>query len=89
MCACSLFVYMHSACVCVCVYACVYRWGGVVKEEKANLSQHALEPSKGQLAVQAFFNEEHALANRNSLPMRRPQVLANQTCEIQRSNGEN
>lgn len=76
-------------CVHVCVHAREYMNGWCDREEKAHLSQHAVEPSRGQPAVQLFSNEEHCRANRSLLPMRRPRLPANRTREVQRSDGQN
>lgn len=46
--------------VSACVYFfLVYLNASCDREEKANLSQHALDPSRGQPAVKVFSNEEH------------------------------
>lgn len=93
---CSIHSRGREECVCApFLCACIYvrllaRTNGRCDiEEKAHLSQHALETSRGQPAVQVFSNEERGRANRSSLPMRRPQLPANQTREVQRSDGQN
>lgn len=54
------------ACMYMCVYVCmpfcmhVYTKAWCDREEKAHLSQHALEPSRGQPAVHVLSNEEHS-----------------------------
>ena len=81
-----LYICVHAdMCLCVCMRV----WTGGATKEKAHLSQHALEPSRGQPAVQVFSNEEHSWANQSSLPMRWPQLPANQTREVQRSDRQN
>lgn len=53
-------VYIFCASIYVCVSVCmlVYMSRWCDEEEKANLSQHALETSRGQRAVQVFSNED-------------------------------
>lgn len=82
----GLFAFMRLR---VRMWVCSIWTVGFNGGEKAHLSQHALEPSKGQPAVQVVSNEEPSWANQSSPPMMRPRLQPNEMREVQRSDRQN